>query len=56
MELGVGTTVWFEGRPGVVIEGPDEDGWYEVEYTTAEGALETLWSAPTDRRFGPRRR
>jgi hypothetical protein len=54
MELGIGAQVWFDGRAGVVIEGPDEDGQFEIEYAEDAG-LETVWCLPRDGRVTPRR-
>ncbi|WP_158865099.1 hypothetical protein [Leifsonia sp. AG29] len=54
MELGIGASVWFEGRPGVVIEGPDEDGQFEIEFVAGDD-LDRAWFLPSDRRVTPRR-
>lgn len=50
MELGVGVTVWFDRRPGVVVEGPDEGGQFLIEFTRGDGGLDTVWCAPGDAR------
>lgn len=50
MDIGVGTTVWFGDRPGVVVEGPDEGGQFLIEYSTPDSALETIWCPPGDAR------
>ena len=54
MEIGVGAAVLIDGRPGVVVEGPDEGGQFLVEYSLAGGDLDTAWCALDDPRLQAR--
>lgn len=53
MDIGVGSAILWDGHPGMVIEGPDEDGQFLVEFAQSGGGLDTAWFLPGDSRVVP---
>lgn len=53
MDIGVGSAILWDGHPAMIIEGPDEDGQFLVEFARAPGVLDTVWFLPGDLRAVP---